>query len=605
MSQTTARFDLQTRLAAGNAGLVYRGIDKVTRRRVALKLLIDTGLPHPLDSEALFRDAARVGRTAGNNIAQLLEVIPDEDVGMVLVYEYADGMNWNDAAEERRLDGAQSVDIAAQLLSALAVGEAIRIPHGELKPMNLVLGELPGGRLFVWVLDWGLAAYRPAPPADALPWMSPERLAGAPASTEADLFAMGACLCWLLTGTVPVAGETREQLAAGWRNFPSNALAQVRPDLPAKFTHWVGTLLAPNPRSRFATVAQARQALAALDPPSPPMLPEIFRPRPKSPHSSIGPARSGSVPRAVPVPRVAAVPVAAQPGVESAPEIPEDTSPEAAIEEVADEIVEGEEAGTLAGDGASEGQEDTGENAPPADPAAEVETEPADEPPDEVEAEPAPLPARGSRRVVLVLAVLLTVLGAGWYFFSRGGGGAGVGGGAPTGGVPEVVLESDLGPRAAVCPDGKGGAWWYGFKLAHYPPPGRPGVYELQANLFSRTAVDDAIRLTFTENAGRLSVVSLPSGQSATLPGPADQPQQFLVKVTATPAGPGLFNLDLHLWQNPNPAQLGPAAFTAAAGQVALPLRLGARFQKNPTTVPTTTRVDPPRIAREPQEALK
>jgi hypothetical protein len=293
---------------------------------------------------------------------------------------------------------------------------------------------------------------------------------------------------------------------------------------------------------------------------------------------------------------VAAVPVAAQPGVESAPEIPEDTSPEAAIEEVADEIVEGEEAGTLAGDGVSEGQEDTGENAPPADPAAEFETEPADEPPDEVEAEPAPLPARGSRRVVLVLAVLLTVLGAGWYFFSRGGGGAGVGGGAPTGGVPEVVLESDLGPRAAVCPDGKGGAWWYGFKLAHYPPPGRPGVYELQANLFSRTAVDDAIRLTFTENAGRLSVVSLPSGQSATLPGPADQPQQFLVKVTATPAGPGLFNLDLHLWQNPNPA---------AAGQVALPLRLGARFQKNPTTVPTTTRVDPPRIAREPQEALK
>lgn len=289
MSQTTARFDLQTRLAAGNAGLVYRGIDKVTRRRVALKLLIEIGLPHPLDGEALLRDAALVGRIAGNNITQLLEVIPDEEVGMVLVYEYADGLNWSVAAAERALDATQAVDIAAQFLSALAIGEALRIPHGELKPMNLVLGEIPGGRLFVWVLDWGLSAYRPEPPDDAIPWMSPERLAGAPASTEDDLFAMGACLCWLLTGTVPVAGETRAELTAAWRKFPANALAQVRPDLPAKFTRWVGTLLAANPRQRFSTVAQARQALAALDPPAPPVLPEIFRPRPKSPYSASTP----------------------------------------------------------------------------------------------------------------------------------------------------------------------------------------------------------------------------------------------------------------------------------------------------------------------------
>lgn len=376
MSQTTARFDLQTRLAAGNAGLVYRGIEKATRRRVALKLLIDTGLPHPLDGEALLRDAARIRRTAGNNIAQLLEVIPDEEVGMVLVYEYADGLNWTDAAKERRLDAAQAVDVAAQFLSALAVGEAIHVPHGELKPMNLVLGDLPGGRLLVWVLDWGLSAYRPAPPEDALPWLSPERLAGAPASTEADLFAMGACLCWLLTGTVPVAGETREQLAAGWRKFPANALAQVRPDLPARFTRWVGTLLDANPRGRFATVAQARQALATLDPPSPPVLPEIFRPRPKSPYSTVAPARTAIVPRAVPqavprvVPRVVAVPA-------ENPSLEENHPPPA------DELV-----------GEPEAELPQREPPPESEPVEEDETTLADPelaaaPPEETEAEPA------------------------------------------------------------------------------------------------------------------------------------------------------------------------------------------------------------------------
>ena len=331
MSQTTERFELQTRIAVGNAGLVYRGVERATRRRVALKLLSGE-LPHPLDGAALLRDVARVRRTAGNNIAQLLEALDDEE-GVVLVYEYADGASWAEAATERRLDAAQAVDVAAQLLSALAVGEAIKVPHGELKPANLVLGELPGGRLFVWVLDWGLAAYRAVPPPDALRWMPPEQLAGGGASAAGDLFAMGACLCWLLTGTVPVAGATREELLAAWKHFPADALRQVRPDLPPKFTRWVSSLMEANPKLR-PTAAEARGTLVALQPPAPPVLPEIFRPRPKSPYSTVtAPRRSGiiPVPRAVAVPRVVAAPAPEDPP-------PEEPEPESAREEIAEPV---------------------------------------------------------------------------------------------------------------------------------------------------------------------------------------------------------------------------------------------------------------------------
>ena len=618
MSLTTERFELQTRLAAGNAGLVYRGVEKATRRRVALKLLIETGLPFPLDGPALLRDMARVRRTAGNNIAQLLDAIADDDVGVVLVYEYADGPNWSDAARERRLDGAQAVDVAAQFLSAIAVGEAIRVPHGELKPMNLVLGELPGGRLFVWVLDWGLARYRPEPPPDALPWMSPERLAGAPASAADDLFAMGSCLCWLLTGTVPVAGETREQLTAAWRRFPSNALAQVRPDLPAKFTRWVGSLLDANPKNRFASVAEARQALAALDPPMPPVLPEIFRPRPKAPYSTFSAPvpRMAAVPRVVqiPIPRVAAGPVEVE---ETAPEIPEANVLAAGPEVVADEN--------------AEFAEPTGAPNPEAELALELEiphesksmgSEAQAEPPPDTaltelanapglglaaETDPAPTPGGGrhySRLWWVILALLAVVSGAG-HFLHRSGGDAGIGGGTATGGAPEVVLHRDLAARAAYCPDGKGGTWCYGFQLTHFPPTGRPGVYELQGNFFNEAAIDDVIRLTFTESAGRISVVSFPARGSTTLPGPSTQPQRILIRCKAAPAGPGIFNVELELWANPNLAQLGPPALSASASKVALPPRLGVLFQKRPTAVATTTRIDDLRLGHNRMEALK
>ena len=172
------------------------------------------------------------------------------------------------------------------------------MPHGELKPANLVLGELPGGRLFVWVLDWGLSAYRAEAPPDALPWMAPERLAGGELTAAADIFSLGACLCWLLTGQTPVAGQSREELAAAWLQFPTDALRQVRPDLPPKFTRWVASLMEVNPKDR-PTAAQARGTLAALQPPAPPVLPEIFRPRPKSHHSTIAPPAAAPVRRPV------------------------------------------------------------------------------------------------------------------------------------------------------------------------------------------------------------------------------------------------------------------------------------------------------------------
>lgn len=631
MSLTTERFELQTRLAAGNAGLVYRGIEKATRRPVALKLLIETGLPFPLDGQALLRDLARVRRTAGNNIAQLLDVIDDDDVGVVLVYEYADGLNWTDAAKQRQLDGAQAVDIAAQLLSALAVSEAIRVPHGELKPMNLVLGELPGGRLFVWVLDWGLACYRPVPPPDALPWLTPERLAGAPASTEADLFAMGACLCWLLTATVPVAGETREELAAAWRRFPANALAQMRPDLPAKFTRWVGALLNVNPKKRFGTVAEARQALAALDPPAPPVLPEIFRPRPKSPFSSaVGPARSGIVPmpRAVAIPRVIAVPASLESGEGFVIGIPEENP---ALTER--EPVEDEAAGAAEKTG-EQYQEPALEWESPPESEATTETRAEDEPAQETEpeptqaAEPEPVvvPTGGRKRLGLGLAVLalLTVVVGVWSFRHRPGVAAQASEGTAAHGPTEVVLHRDLAPRAAFCPDGKGGLWWCSFKLTHFSPPGRPGSYELQGNLFNESAIDDVIRLTFTESAGRITVASFPAHSSAALPGPANESQRILVSIKATPVDAGTFNVELDLWANPNlappsppqkgrrrrpaspiPAPLGPPALRASASKAALPPRLGVLFQKKADAGATTTLISDLRLGRTPQEALQ
>src|SRR6185436_9703877 len=96
--------------------------------------------------------------------------------------------------QQRKLDATQALDVAAQLISSLRSGERQRMPHGDLKPSQIIFVDMPDGRPFTFVLDWALALFRANLPEDSLPFLAPERLAGGPPSHCADLFSAGAVL---------------------------------------------------------------------------------------------------------------------------------------------------------------------------------------------------------------------------------------------------------------------------------------------------------------------------------------------------------------------------------------------------------------------------
>jgi len=171
MGVTTKKYDILTRIAVGNGALVYRAVDKETTRQVALKLLVQDGdLDHRFNVDALLADAKKLTQITGAHVCHLLDAHTDED-GPVLIYEFADGITGTELPPKRKLEGPHALDVAAQLLSALRSGERQRCPHGDLKPSNIVFVDLPDGRLFTLVLDWGLAAHRTALPDDSLPFL--------------------------------------------------------------------------------------------------------------------------------------------------------------------------------------------------------------------------------------------------------------------------------------------------------------------------------------------------------------------------------------------------------------------------------------------------
>ncbi|MEO6784557.1 MAG: serine/threonine-protein kinase [Chthoniobacteraceae bacterium] len=280
MGLTTKTYDILTRLAVGNGALVYRGVDKVTHRQVAVKLLVQDGdVDHRFNVDALLADSPRLRQITGAHVCQLLDAYRDDD-GPVLVYEFAKGLTGTDLPSQRKLDAAQALDIAAQLVSALRSGERQKCPHGDVKPSNIIFMDLADGRPFTLVLDWGLTAYRTAMADDSFPFLAPERLGGAGASHRADLFSAGAALFFLCTGKMLVTGTSRTDLQDAWQKAGPAVLAELRPDLPAKFVQWLCGLLELAPEKRPGSAVDALAALAALNPPPAPVPPESFRPHP-------------------------------------------------------------------------------------------------------------------------------------------------------------------------------------------------------------------------------------------------------------------------------------------------------------------------------------
>ncbi|MEQ1507516.1 MAG: serine/threonine-protein kinase, partial [Myxococcota bacterium] len=120
-----------------------------------------------------------------------------------------------------------------QVCATIAYAHGRGVIHRDLKPANLMIGRFGE----VYVVDWGLVRADPVEPAtgDApiRPWtdpdaartadgavlgtpayMAPEQARGAPATSAADVFALGAVLYTILAGRPPLVGPADEVLRA-------------------------------------------------------------------------------------------------------------------------------------------------------------------------------------------------------------------------------------------------------------------------------------------------------------------------------------------------------------------------------------------------------
>jgi len=254
-------------------GQVFEARHLTTERRMAVKLL-HAGVDHdPTVLQRFSTEARAAGRARHRNIVEVIDFGADGPTHW-MVLEYLDGEALEALVErEAPLAPPRVAALLDPLLRAVAHAHTMGFIHRDLKPGNLFLAREEGTDGVVpKVLDFGIAKHTGAAAkltgADTIvgtpAYMAPEQIESSrDVGPAADQYAMGCVAFEMLSGKLPVAGETLHGLLVAKVTREPEALAALRPDLPPALCVCVMQALAREPSRRYADLDGFRRALVA------------------------------------------------------------------------------------------------------------------------------------------------------------------------------------------------------------------------------------------------------------------------------------------------------------------------------------------------------
>ena len=284
-------------LGEGGMGRVYEAEERLSKRRVALKVLRSELARSEAGRRQFVQEMGILASLDDPHIVRCLHCT-EVDGELVMALEHLDGQTLRahllasrDGPGGPGLPWDEVVDIAWQIASALAAahGASTAIIHRDLKPENVML--LPGGR--VKVMDFGIAKVVQAASGatthslGTLQYMSPEQIDARPLDARADLYALGLVMWELLVGAPPFVAESPRVLLDKLCTEVAPPLPPAaRRGLPRGLEQLVAQLLEKDPADRPADAAEVRARLDPLRPaerePTPGSRPVVVRPNPNT-----------------------------------------------------------------------------------------------------------------------------------------------------------------------------------------------------------------------------------------------------------------------------------------------------------------------------------
>lgn len=291
------RYKVLGRIGQGGMGTVYLCEHVALGKRMAVKVL----RPEFSRDEELVRRFQHEARAA-SQIGQenIVDVYDFGHTPEGLAYFVMEALEGESLARILHREGplplGRALRIFQQISRALDAAHRRGIVHRDLKPENVFVLRRADGSDFVKVLDFGISKSAMSPDAARLTragsiigtpeYMSPEQAAGTGADQRSDIYSLGVLAYEVLTGRLPLEGDTSLATLLKHQSEPPLPLRRHRPELPVEVEAVVMRMLAKRPDARPASMSEVGQLLSAavagidVDARPTPVVPPPIAPRP-------------------------------------------------------------------------------------------------------------------------------------------------------------------------------------------------------------------------------------------------------------------------------------------------------------------------------------
>jgi serine/threonine protein kinase/Tol biopolymer transport system component len=267
-------YEILALIGSGGMGEVYGARDTRLDRTVAIKILPSAD---PELKARFEREAKAIASLQHPHICTLHDVGHQNGTDY-LVMEHLQGETLAARIARGRIKLDEALKIAIEIADALDKAHRAGIAHRDLKPGNIMLT-----RDGVKLLDFGLAKLAPASPAHStgfsgtatqaspltahgtilgtLHYMSPEQVEGRDADARSDIFALGAIVYEMVTGTRAFEGKSPASVIAAILEREPSPISTLQPLVPVQLDHIVKECLAKDPDARWQSVSDVMREL--------------------------------------------------------------------------------------------------------------------------------------------------------------------------------------------------------------------------------------------------------------------------------------------------------------------------------------------------------
>ena len=259
------RYEVVQHIGQGGMADVFRGVDTILNREVAIKILRADLSTDAVSILRFEREAQAATALAHPNIVEIYDV-GDYKGHHYIVMEYVPGRTLKQVIRARGpLLIEEAVDIMKQLTGAVYAAHSKGIIHRDIKPQNVIV-KADGS---VKILDFGIATAKGSIQLTqannvmgSVHYLAPELAKGEQASNQSDIYALGIVLYEMLAGDVPFKADQAVNVALMHMRDPMPSLREANPTVPQSIENIVTRATAKDPKKRYRNADEMRRDLA-------------------------------------------------------------------------------------------------------------------------------------------------------------------------------------------------------------------------------------------------------------------------------------------------------------------------------------------------------